>query len=100
MKIHAGVDKDSGMIHSGVVTAANAQDLTPVAEVFHGDVEMIGGDADSQSIANRTEMAGKTTKFRVAIRPGKRRALRKTPEGRLQDLIKTAKAHQPQIPAR
>ena len=38
-------------------------------------------------------MSGKTTEFRVAMRPGKRRVLPDTPEGRLQDLIETAKAH-------
>jgi IS5 family transposase len=38
-------------------------------------------------------MAGKTMEFRVAMRPGKRRALPDTPEGRLQDLIETAKPH-------
>ena len=38
-------------------------------------------------------MAGKTTKFRVAMRPGKPRALPDTPAGRMQDLIETAKAH-------
>jgi len=38
-------------------------------------------------------MAGKTTELRVAMRPGKRRALPNTPEGRLQNLIETAKAH-------
>jgi len=38
-------------------------------------------------------MAGKRTEFRVAMRPGQRRALRETSEGKLQDLIKTAKAH-------
>ena len=38
-------------------------------------------------------MAGKITEFRVAMRPGKRRALSDTPDGKLQDLIKTAKAH-------
>jgi IS5 family transposase len=32
MKVHAGVDKDSRLIHSMVVTAANVQDLVPVAE--------------------------------------------------------------------
>jgi IS5 family transposase len=32
MKVHAGVDKDSGLIHSSVVTtAANMHDLTPRA---------------------------------------------------------------------
>jgi IS5 family transposase len=93
MKVHAGVDKDSGLIHSVVVTAANVHDLTPAAELLHGEEEVVYGDAGYQGIAKRPEMAGKTTEFRVAMRPGKRRVLPDTPEGRLQDLIETAKAH-------
>ncbi len=93
MKFHAGVDKDSGLIHSVVVTAANVHDLTPAAELLHADEEVVYADAGYQGIAKRAEMAGKTTAFRVAMRPGKRRALPDTPEGRLQDLIETAKAH-------
>jgi transposase, IS5 family len=93
MKVHAGVDKDSGLIHSVVVTAANVHDLTPVAELLHGEEEVVYGDAGYQGIAKRPEMAGKATEFRVAMRPGKRRALPDTPDGRLQDLIETAKAH-------
>ena len=38
-------------------------------------------------------MAGTGVDFRVAMRQGKRRALPETPDGRLQDLIETAKAH-------
>jgi transposase, IS5 family len=93
MKVHAGVDKDSGLIHSVVLTAANVHDLTPAAELLHGDEEVVYGDAGYQGIAKRPEMAGKSTEFRVAMRPGKRRALPDTPEGRMQDLIETAKAH-------
>jgi IS5 family transposase len=37
MKVHSGVDKDSGLIHSVVVTATNVHDLTPAAELLHGD---------------------------------------------------------------
>ena len=37
MKVHAGVDKDSDLIHSVVVTADNVHDLTPAAEILHGD---------------------------------------------------------------
>ena len=44
-------------------------------------------------IEKRAEMAGKSTTFRVAMRPGKRRVLPDTPEGRLLDLVETAKAH-------
>ena len=93
MKIHAGVDKDSGLIHSVVTTAANVHDLTPAAELLHGEEEVVYADAGYQGIAKRPEMAGKTTEFRVAMRPGKRRALPDTPDGRLQDLVETAKAH-------
>ena len=38
-------------------------------------------------------MAGTAAEFRVAMRPGKRRRLADTPDGRLQDQIETAKAH-------
>ena len=93
MKLHAGVDKDSGLIHSVVTTAANVHDLTPAAELLHGDEEVVYGDAGYQGIAKRPEMAGAAAEFRVAMRPGKRRALPDTPDGRLQDLIEAAKAH-------
>ncbi len=65
MKVHARVDKDSGLIDSVVVTAANVHDLTPAAELLHGDEEIVYGDAVYQNIAKRPEMAGMTNGFRV-----------------------------------
>jgi len=41
MKIHAGVDKDSGLIHSVVKIAANVRDLTPAAEQLHGKARVV-----------------------------------------------------------
>jgi IS5 family transposase len=93
MKVHIGVDKDSGLIHSVETTAANVHDLTPAAELLHGDEEVVYADAGYQGIEKRPEMEGKTTTFRIAMRPGKRRALPDTTEGRLDDLVETAKAH-------
>ena len=93
MKIHAGVDKDSGLIHSLVTTSANVHDLTPAAELLHGDEEVVYGDAGYQGIAKRPERQGAAAEFKVAMRPGKRRVLPDTPDGRLEDLIETAKAH-------
>ncbi len=58
MMVHAGMDKDSGLIHSVVVIAANVHDLTPVAELLHGDEEVAYGDAGYQGIAKRPELAG------------------------------------------
>jgi IS5 family transposase len=93
MKVHAGVDKDSGLIHSVIVTAANVHDLTAAADLLHGEEKVVYADAGYQGIEKRPEMEGKGIGFRVAMRPGKRRALPDTPEGRVDDLIETAKAH-------
>ena len=38
-------------------------------------------------------MAVKATEFTVAIRPGRRKSLPDTTDGRLKDMIETAKAH-------
>lgn len=91
MKVPIGVNKDSGLTHSVVTTAANVHDLTPAAQLLHGDEEVVDADAVYQGITKRAEIAGKSTTFRIAMCPGKRRALPKTPEGRLLNLIETAK---------
>jgi len=93
MKVHIGVDKDNGLIHSIETTSANVHDLTPAAELLHGEESVVYADSGYQGIEKREEMKGKAIGFRVAMRPGKRRALPNTPEGRLDDLIETAKAH-------
>jgi IS5 family transposase len=63
MKVHIGVDAESGLIHSVQTTAANVHDLTAAAELLH-----------------------------VAMRPGQRRVLPDTAEGRPLNLIEMAKA--------
>jgi IS5 family transposase len=93
MKVHIGVDKDNGLIHSIETTSANVHDLTPASELLHGGETVVYADSGYQGIEKREEMKGKAIGFRVAMRPGKRRALPDTPEGRLDDLIETAKAH-------
>ena len=93
MKVHIGVDKDTGLIHSVETTAANVHDLTPAADLLHGEEVVVYADAGYQGIEKREEMEGKAANFRVAMRPGKRRALPDTPEGRLENLVETAKAH-------
>jgi IS5 family transposase len=93
MKVHIGVDSESGLIHSVETTAANVHDLTPAADLLHGEETVVYADAGYQGIEKRSEMQGSGIGFRVAMRPGKRRALTDTPEGRLDDLAETAKAH-------
>ena len=41
MKVHIGMVKDTGVIHSVETTAANVHDLTPAAELLHSE-ETVG----------------------------------------------------------
>ena len=93
MMVHIGVDKDSGLIHSVETTSANVHDITRAAQLLHGDGEVFYGDAGYQGIEKRAEMAGKSTTYWVAMRPGKRRVLPDMAEGRLLKLVEPAKAH-------
>ena len=73
MKVHIGLDKDSGLIHSVETTSANVHDITRATQQLHGEEEMVYGDACYQKIEERAEIAGKSTTFRVAMGPGTRR---------------------------
>jgi transposase, IS5 family len=85
--------RTKGLVHSIETTSANVHDLTPAAELLHGQETVVYADSGYQGIEKREEMKAKAIGFRVAMRPRKRRALPDTPEGRLDDLIETAKAH-------
>nr|WP_255016273.1 IS5 family transposase [Cyanobium sp. BA20m-p-22] len=93
MKVHIGVDSGEGLIHSVETTAANVHDLTPAADLLHGEETVVYADAGYQGIEKRDTKQGRGIGFRVAMRPGKRRTLPATPEGRVDDLVETAKAH-------
>jgi IS5 family transposase len=54
---------------------------------------VVYADSGYKGIEKREEMNGKAIGVRVAMRPGKRRAPPDTPEGRLDDLSETDKAH-------
>jgi len=60
-----GWTRIQGLIHSVVVTAANVHDLTPAAELLHGDEKVVYGDAGYQGIAKRADMARHSAEFRV-----------------------------------
>jgi IS5 family transposase len=45
MKLHIGVDSQSGLAHSAVVTAANTHDKHPLPELLHGNEQRVYGDS-------------------------------------------------------
>ena len=93
MRCHIGVDAASGLVHSVVSTAANVHELNTAAERLHGEEKVVYGDSGHLGIEKRGEFENSPCQFRIAMRPGQRRALPATPEGWLEDLFETAKAH-------
>ena len=85
MKAHIGVDADSGLVHTVIGTAANVNDVTQAAGLLHGEEAEAWGDAGYQGADKREESKGSKTRWNVALRPGKRRAL--DPQRQLDQLL-------------
>jgi len=45
MKMHIGVDSQTGLVHSAVVTAANVRDKHPLPDLLHGQEQQVWGDS-------------------------------------------------------
>ncbi len=75
MKVHIGVDADTGLVHSMSTTAANAHDITEARNLLHGGETMVWCDAGYQGVHKRAENLGREVDWQVAMRPGKRRTL-------------------------
>ena len=69
MKLHIGVDKDTGLTHSAVVTAANVHDKHPLPQLLHGQEEEVYGDSayasQQELIASKAPNARDATNQRV-----------------------------------
>ena len=53
MKLHIGVDSQSGLAHSAVVTPANVHDKHPLPQLLHGDEKRVYGDNAYQGQAEQ-----------------------------------------------
>jgi len=93
MKVDIRLDSESGLIHSMATKPTGVHDLTPAAEVLHGDSTVFYKYADYQGIEKHPERQGLGIGLRIAMHSGKRRALPVTPERRVADLVETDKAY-------
>ena len=75
MKLHIGVDADTGLVHSVRATAANVADVTEAHRLLHGAEREAYGDAGYRGVEKRAEQSGEAVQWRVAMRPGLRRLL-------------------------
>jgi len=79
MKAHIGVDADSGLVHTVRGTAGNVNDVVEANSLLHGQERDVFADAGYQGAAKRPDAKAGVT-WRIAMRPGKRRALDKDNE--------------------
>jgi IS5 family transposase len=74
MKLHIGVDSQTGLTHSAVVTAANVHDKHPLPDLLHGNERRMYGDSAYASqkklIASKAPNARDFTNERVRNRSG------------------------------
>jgi transposase, IS5 family len=72
MKLHIGVDSQSGLAHSAVVTAANVHDKHPLPDLLHGNERRVYGDSayasQKQLITSKAPRAKDLTNQRVRKR--------------------------------
>lgn len=69
MKLHIGVDSQSGLAHSAVVTPANVHDKHPLPDLLHGNERRVYGDSayasQKELIASKAAQAKDFTNQRV-----------------------------------
>ncbi len=75
MKAHIGVDRDSGLVHTVVGTAANVSDVTMTAQLLHGEETQVFADAGYTGAHKREELKDKAIEWEIATRCSKLKAL-------------------------
>jgi len=73
-KAHIGVDKDTGLVHTLRVTAANVHDVTMMAQMLSGEEETVYGDSGYLGTEKREEAVlrnsrGKKIRYKINRRP-------------------------------
>ncbi len=66
MKAHIGADRDSKLVHTVVVTAANVADITKTAELLHGQERQVHADARYTGVETRAEITALKRADRLA----------------------------------
>lgn len=82
MKVHIGVDTDSGMVHTLRGTAANVADVNVLGELLHGGEESLHGDSAYHSKGLKAQAEASGIAFSVNERGTRHRPLTKTQRAR------------------
>ena len=87
MKAHIGADRDSKLVHTVVVTAANVADITKTSELLHGAEKQVHADAGYTGVEKRAEIVALERKIDWQI-AGKRGTIKAMAEGAEKEAIK------------
>ena len=90
MKLHIGVDADTGVVHSLSATSANVHDVTEAHGLLHGGEQQIWGDAGYIGVQKRQENLGLAVDWQVAMKPGQRRKLEPESAAALREKVKAS----------
>jgi IS5 family transposase len=87
LKAHIGADRDSKLVHTVVVTAANVADIAKTAELLHGEERQVHGDAGYTGVEKRPEIVtlSRPLDWQIACKRG---AIKALAEGAQKEAIK------------
>jgi len=94
MKAHIGADRDSKLVHTVVVTAANVADITKTAELLHGQEQQVHADAGYTGVEKRAELVILERKidWQIARKRGQIKTLAEGTEKETLKALEKAKA--------
>ena len=90
MKLHIGVDAETGLVHSFSTTSANVHDVTEAHRLLHGEEQQVWGDAGYIGVQKREENLGLAVDWQVAMKPGQRRQLEPESDAALGEKVKAS----------
>ena len=91
MKAHIGVDVESGLVHTLTTTAANAADVTEIANLLHGKERSVWADAGYTGAGQRVP-ARRGRRWHIAARRGRIKALPEGPYKKAAQHVESLKA--------
>jgi len=94
MKAHIGADRDSKLVHTVVVTAANVADITKTVELLHGEEQQVHADAGYTGVEKRPEIVALERKidWQIAGKCGLIKAMAEGAEKQARKAVEKAKA--------
>jgi IS5 family transposase len=94
MKAHIGADRDSKLVHTVVVTAANVADITKTVELLHGQEQQVHADAGYTGVEKREEIVAldRTIDWQIACKRGQIKTMKEGAEKAVLKAVEKAKA--------